>query len=56
MLTLTPEMTTKESGSDQKSNLPAEKVQEKGHVPAQRAGSDYDMAQTVVSAAIIKKR
>ncbi|KAJ9642327.1 hypothetical protein H2199_004707 [Coniosporium tulheliwenetii] len=32
------EMTAKESGDDQKSELPAEKVQEKGHVPAQRAG------------------
>lgn len=43
------EMTTSESGPDQKSELPAEKVQEKGHVPAQRAGSDADMAQAVVS-------
>jgi len=42
------EMTAKESGPDMKSELPAEEVQEKGHVPAQRPGSDYDMAQTVV--------
>lgn len=42
------EMTAKESGPDMKSELPDEKVQEKGHVPAQRAGSDEEMAQTVV--------
>ena len=42
------EMTTQESGEDQKSHLPDEKVQEKGHVPAQRAGSDEEMAQAVV--------
>lgn len=43
------EMTTQESGDDQKSHLPDEKVQEKGHTPAQRAGSDEEMAQAVVS-------
>lgn len=43
------EMTAKESGADQKSHLPDEKIQEKGHVPAQRAGSDEEMAQAVVS-------
>ncbi|KAK7730766.1 hypothetical protein SLS57_001597 [Botryosphaeria dothidea] len=43
------EMTAKESGPDQKSHLPAENVQAKGHVPAQRAGSDEEMAQAVVS-------
>jgi len=42
------EMTAKESDEKQKSELPAEKVQEKGHVPTERAGSDYDMAQAVV--------
>ncbi|EON62670.1 hypothetical protein W97_01894 [Coniosporium apollinis CBS 100218] len=42
------EMTTSESGGDQKSELPAEKIQEKGHVPAQRAGSDEEMAQAVL--------
>ncbi|KAK5009686.1 hypothetical protein LTR39_004882, partial [Cryomyces antarcticus] len=42
------EMTAKESGPDQKSELPAEKIQEKGHVPAQRAGSDEEMAQGVL--------
>ena len=31
---------------------PAEKVQEKGHVPAERAGSDEEMAQAVVSALV----
>ena len=42
------EMTAKESRGDQKSELPAEKVQEKGHVPAQRPGTDEEMAQAVV--------
>ncbi|EKG21878.1 Short-chain dehydrogenase/reductase SDR [Macrophomina phaseolina MS6] len=42
------EMTAKESGADQKSHLPDEKIQEKGHVPAQRAGSDEEMAQAVL--------
>lgn len=42
------EMTTQASGPDQKSELPAEKVQQKGHVPAQRAGSDEEMAQAVI--------
>jgi NAD(P)-dependent dehydrogenase (short-subunit alcohol dehydrogenase family) len=43
------EMTTHgESGPDQKSNLPAEKVQEKGHVPMQRPGADEEMAQAVL--------
>ncbi|KAF1986658.1 NAD(P)-binding protein [Aulographum hederae CBS 113979] len=42
------EMTAKESGHDQKSHLPDEKVKDKGHVPAQRAGSDDEMAQTVL--------
>jgi NAD(P)-dependent dehydrogenase (short-subunit alcohol dehydrogenase family) len=43
------EMTAKESDEDQKSHLPDEKIQEKGHVPQQRAGSDAEMAQAVVS-------
>ena len=43
------EMTAKSSDENQKSELPAEKVQEKGHVPAQRAGHDEEMAQAVVS-------
>lgn len=43
------EMTAKESGPDQKSHVPDEKIQEKGHVPAQRAGNDDEMAQAVVS-------
>jgi len=42
------EMTTKESGEDNKSELPDEKVKEKGHVPAQRPGSDEEMAQAVL--------
>ncbi|TVY38489.1 Short-chain dehydrogenase/reductase, partial [Lachnellula subtilissima] len=37
------EMTTKESDKDQKSELSEEKIQEKGHVPAGRAGSDEEM-------------
>lgn len=42
------EMTAKESDERQKSHLPKEKIQEKGHVPAGRAGSDEEMAQAVV--------
>ena len=42
------EMTAKESDERQKSHLPDEKIQEKGHVPAGRAGSDEEMAQAVV--------
>lgn len=42
------EMTAKESGSDQKSHLPHEKVQEKGHVPAQRPGADEEMAMSIL--------
>ncbi|KAF2690695.1 NAD(P)-binding protein [Lentithecium fluviatile CBS 122367] len=42
------EMTARESGDDQKSQLPDEKIQEKGHVPMERAGSDQEMAQAVL--------
>lgn len=42
------EMTAKESDERQKSDLPDEKIQEKGHVPMQRAGSDEEMAQAVL--------
>lgn len=42
------EMTTQASNDDQKSALPHEKVQEKGHVPAERPGSDEEMAQAVL--------
>ena len=42
------EMTMKGSDEDNKSRMPAEKVQEKGHVPAQRPGSDEEMAQAVI--------
>ncbi|KAL9127619.1 MAG: hypothetical protein Q9217_003553 [Psora testacea] len=42
------EMTMKDSGADNKTHMPAEKVQEKGHVPAQRPGSDEEMAQAVI--------
>jgi NAD(P)-dependent dehydrogenase (short-subunit alcohol dehydrogenase family) len=42
------EMTAKESDADQKSHLPDEKIQEKGHVPHGRAGSDEEMAQAVL--------
>lgn len=41
-------MTTNKSNSDQKSHLPEEKVQEKGHVPAERPGADEEMAQAVL--------
>ncbi|KAF2204728.1 NAD(P)-binding protein [Delitschia confertaspora ATCC 74209] len=42
------EMTAKESGRDQKSELPDEKVQEKGHVPAERGGHDEEMGMAVL--------
>jgi NAD(P)-dependent dehydrogenase (short-subunit alcohol dehydrogenase family) len=42
------EMTAKESDENQKSDLPDEKIQEKGHVPMERAGSDAEMAQAVI--------
>lgn len=42
------EMTAKESDENQKSHVPDEKIQEKGHVPMQRAGSDQEMAQAVL--------
>lgn len=42
------EMTAKESDENQKSDLPDEKIQEKGHVPHGRAGSDMEMAQAVI--------
>ncbi|KAF2742017.1 NAD(P)-binding protein [Sporormia fimetaria CBS 119925] len=42
------EMTAKESDEQQKSSLPDEKIQEKGHVPMGRAGSDEEMAQAVL--------
>lgn len=42
------EMTTKSSDDRQKSELPAEKVQEKGHVPAERGGRDEEMGMTLL--------
>ena len=43
------EMTMKESNEDNKSYMPAEKVLDKGHpVPAQRPGSDQEMAQGII--------
>lgn len=42
------EMTTKESDERNKSYVPDEKIQEKGHVPMGRAGSDEEMAQAVL--------
>lgn len=42
------EMTAKESNDRQKSELPAEKVQDKGHVPAMRGGRDTEMGMTVL--------
>lgn len=42
------EMTAKSSDDNQKSELPAEKVQEKGHVPAMRGGRDEEMGMTVL--------
>ena len=43
------EMTMKESNEQNKSHMPAEKVLDKGHpVPAQRPGSDQEMAQGII--------
>lgn len=42
------EMTMNESDESNKTHMPAEKVQEKGHVPANRPGSDEEMAQAVI--------
>lgn len=42
------EMTAKSSDDRQKSELPAEKVQEKGHVPAGRGGRDEEMGMTLL--------
>jgi NAD(P)-dependent dehydrogenase (short-subunit alcohol dehydrogenase family) len=42
------EMTTKTSDENQKSELPAEKVQEKGHVPAMRGGRETEMGMTAL--------
>ena len=42
------EMTMKESDDSNKTHMPAEKVQEKGLVPADRPGSVEEMAQAVI--------
>ena len=42
------EMTTKQSDEDNKSQMPQSKIDAAGHVPADRAGSDQEMAQAVV--------
>jgi NAD(P)-dependent dehydrogenase (short-subunit alcohol dehydrogenase family) len=42
------EMTTGSSDQNQKSQMPQEKIDEKGHVPMGRAGSDEEMAQGVI--------
>jgi NAD(P)-dependent dehydrogenase (short-subunit alcohol dehydrogenase family) len=42
------EMTAKSSDENQKSELPAEKVQDKGHVPAMRGGRETEMGMTAL--------
>jgi NAD(P)-dependent dehydrogenase (short-subunit alcohol dehydrogenase family) len=42
------EMTAKESDENNKSELPKEKIDEKGHVPMGRAGADEEMAQGII--------
>lgn len=42
------EMTTKSSDDRQKSQLPPEKIVEKGHVPAMRGGRDEELGMTVL--------
>lgn len=41
-------MTTKSSDDKQKSDLPPEKVADKGHVPLMRGGKDEEMGMTVL--------
>ena len=41
-------MTVKESDENQKSHMPNEEAQEKGHVPAMRGGKDEEIATTVL--------
>lgn len=42
------EMTAKSSDDRQKSHVPQEKIEEKGHVPAMRGGRDEEMGMTVL--------
>ena len=42
------EMTMKERNEANKTHMPAEKIHEKGYVPAARPGSDEEMAQAVI--------
>lgn len=42
------EMTTQESDEKQKSEIPKSKIEEKGHVPMNRAGSDEEMAMGIL--------
>lgn len=42
------EMTTKSSDDRQKSHMPPEKIEEKGHVPTMRPGRDEEMGMTVL--------
>ncbi|KAI0191745.1 hypothetical protein EV127DRAFT_60208 [Xylaria flabelliformis] len=42
------EMTAKESDDRQKSHVPEEKIQEKGHVPLERPGREVEMGMTVL--------
>jgi NAD(P)-dependent dehydrogenase (short-subunit alcohol dehydrogenase family) len=42
------EMTMKESDEKNKSEMPHEKIEHKGHVPMGRAGADEEMAQGVI--------
>jgi NAD(P)-dependent dehydrogenase (short-subunit alcohol dehydrogenase family) len=42
------EMTAKESDERQKSHIPEDKIQEKGHVPLERAGRETEMGMTVL--------
>ena len=50
------ELTMKESGDDNKTEMPDEKVQEKGHVPAQRPGSDEEMARKYLGSPFVPIR
>ncbi|KAK5711738.1 hypothetical protein LTR15_012333 [Elasticomyces elasticus] len=42
------EMTTKESGDDQKSEMPHDMAKDKGHVPIERGGKEEEMGMMVI--------
>ena len=47
-IVMNSEMTTKKSDEQNKSQMSQEQIEQKGHVPMNRAGSDEEMAQGVL--------